>query len=276
MANNDFIKLRNISKKFDDVIAVDSLDLDISEGEFFSLLGPSGCGKTTLLRILAGFEYPTTGNVFIDTQRIDKPGAKVETNCNLILKQKDKIWVSRGGYKLDKAINDFEVDCTGIIAMDIGSSTGGFTDVLIKKGAKKVYSVDVGYGQLDWNIRNNACVEVLEKTNARYLDSDIISDKLDAIVCDVSFISLKKVIKPNIKFLKNNGWIISLIKPQFEIGKDLLGKGGVVKNAEHHQMVVDDIRVFFENEIDLSIKGIIDSPILGPKGNKEFLIYGQK
>ena len=216
------------------------------------------------------------GNVFIDSQRIDKPGTKVEINCNLSLKKKYKTWVSRGGYKLDQAINEFEIDCTDITAMDIGASTGGFTDVLLKKGAKKVYSVDVGYGQLDWNIRNNARVEVLEKTNARYLDSDIISDKLDAIVCDVSFISLKKVIKPNIKFLKNDGWIISLIKPQFEIGRDLLGKGGIVKNAEHHQMVVDDIRAFFENEIDLSIKGIIDSPILGPKGNKEFLIYGHK
>ena len=126
-----------------------------------------------------------SGNVFIDSQRIDKPGTKVETNCNLHLKQKDKIWVSRGGYKLDKAVNEFDVDCTDIIAMDIGSSTGGFTDVLIKKGAKKVYSVDVGYGQLDWNLRNNVRVKVLEKTNARYLDSDIISDKLDAIVCDV-------------------------------------------------------------------------------------------
>ena len=217
-----------------------------------------------------------SGNVFIDSQRIDKPGIKVEINCNLIVKQKDKMWVSRGGYKLDQAIKEFNIDCIDIIAMDIGSSTGGFTDVLIRNGAKKVYSVDVGYGQLDWNIRNNARVEVLEKTNARYLDSDMISDKLDAIVCDVSFISLKKVIKPNIKFLNNNGWIISLIKPQFEIGKNLLGKGGIVKNAEHHQMVVDDIRAFFENEIDLSIKGIIESPILGPKGNKEFLIYGKK
>ena len=217
-----------------------------------------------------------SGNVFIDSQRIDKPGIKVEINCNLIVKQKDKMWVSRGGYKLDQAIKEFNIDCIDIIAMDIGSSTGGFTDVLIRNGAKKVYSVDVGYGQLDWNIRNNARVEVLEKTNARYLDSDMISDKLDAIVCDVSFISLKKVIKPNIKFLNNNGWIISLIKPQFEIGKNLLGKGGIVKNAEHHHMVVDDIRAFFENEIDLSIKGIIESPILGPKGNKEFLIYGKK
>ena len=216
-----------------------------------------------------------SGNVFIDSQRIDKPGTKVETDCNLILKKINKTWVSRGGYKLDQAINEFDVDCEDIIAMDIGSSTGGFTDVLIKKGAKKVYSVDVGYGQLDWNIRNNHRVIVLEKTNARYLDSKKISDKLDAIVCDVSFISLKKVIKPNIKFLKNKGWLISLIKPQFEIGKELLGKGGVVKNIEHHQMVVDDIINFFENEINLNVKGITESPILGPKGNKEFLIYGQ-
>ena len=216
-----------------------------------------------------------SGNVFIDSQRIDKPGTKVETDCNLILKKINKMWVSRGGYKLDQAIDEFDIDCTDIIAMDIGSSTGGFTDVLIKKGAKKVYSVDVGYGQLDWNIRNHHRVIVLEKTNARYLNSKKISDKLDAIVCDVSFISLKKVIKPNIKFLKTKGWLISLIKPQFEIGKDLLGKGGVVKNIEHHQMVVDDIRDFFENEINLNVKGITESPILGPKGNKEFLIYGQ-
>ena len=216
-----------------------------------------------------------SGNVFIDSQRIDKPGTKVETDCNLILKKINKMWVSRGGYKLDQAIDKFDIDCKDIIAMDIGSSTGGFTDVLIKKGAKKVYSVDVGYGQLDWNIRNNHRVIVLEKTNARYLDSKKISDKLDAIVCDVSFISLKKVIKPNIKFLKTKGWLISLIKPQFEIGKNLLGKGGVVKNIEHHQMVVDDIRDFFENEINLNVKGITESPILGPKGNKEFLIYGQ-
>ena len=118
-----------------------------------------------------------SGNVFIDSQRIDKPGTKVETNCNLLLKQKDKMWVSRGGFKLDKAISYFEVDCTGIIAMDIGSSTGGFTDVLIKKGAKKVYSVDVGYGQLDWNLRNNARVEVLEKTNACLLYTSDAADE---------------------------------------------------------------------------------------------------
>ena len=190
-----------------------------------------------------------SGNVFIGSQRIDKPGTKVEMNCNLILKKKNKMWVSRGGYKLDQAIRKFNVDCTDIIAMDIGASTGGFTDVLIKKGAKKVYSVDVGYGQLDWNIRNNARVVVLEKTNARYLDNKLISDKLDAIVCDVSFISLKKIIKPNVKFLKTKGWLISLIKPQFEIGKDLLGKGGVVKDIEHHQMINNDIRLFLKMKL---------------------------
>ena len=186
------------------------------------------------------------------------------------------MWVSRGGYKLDRAISEFDIDCRDITAMDIGSSTGGFTDVLIKNGAKKVYSVDVGYGQLDWTIRNNSSVVVLEKTNARFLNCKMIVDQLDAIVCDVSFISLKKVIKPNIKFLKSKGLIISLIKPQFEIGKKLLGKGGVVKNVEHHQMVVNDIKDFFENEIDFKVKGIIESPILGPKGNKEFLICCQK
>ena len=217
-----------------------------------------------------------SGNVFIDTKRIDKPGTKVETSSDLIIKNKSKTWVSRGGYKLNQAITEFDIDCKNIIAMDIGSSTGGFTDVLIKKGAKKVYSVDVGYGQLDWGIRNNPSVVVLEKTNARFLDNKKIKDCLDAIVCDVSFISLKKVIEPNIKFLKSKGWVISLIKPQFEIGKELLGKGGVVKSLDHHKMIIDDIRNFFEKKIDLDVIGIVDSPILGQKGNREFLIYGQK
>lgn len=217
-----------------------------------------------------------SGNVFIDSKRIDKPGTKVETNCNLIINKKDKTWVSRGGYKLDQAIRKFNIDCKDTIVMDIGSSTGGFTDVLIKKGAKKVYSVDVGYGQLDWMIRNNPSVVVLERTNARFLDDEKIKDRLDAIVCDVSFISLKKVVEPNIRFLKDKGWVISLIKPQFEIGKKLLGKGGIVKNLDHHKMIVNDIRNFFENEINLNVIGIIDSPILGIKGNREFLIYGKK
>ncbi len=160
--------------------------------------------------------------------------------------------------------------------MDIGSSTGGFTDVLLTKGVEKVYSIDVGYGQLDWKIRNNKRVIIFEKTNARYINESFIIEKLDAIVCDVSFISLKKVITPNIRFLKSNCWIIALIKPQFEIGKNLLGKGGVVKEDKYHKMIISDINKYFEKELGFKVTGIIDSPILGPKGNKEFLIYAQK
>ena len=187
-----------------------------------------------------------SGNVFIDSQRIDKPGTKVEMNCNLILKQKDKMWVSRGGFKLDKAINYFEVDCTGIIAMDIGSSTGGFTDVLIKKGAKKVYSVDVGYGQLDWNLRNNVRVKVLEKTNARYLDSDMISDKLDAIVCSAQEAKIvkkefkKEIITPGIRFTSKKNDQKRILTPKqaiingadwLVIGRDIT-KGNIKNNIQ--------------------------------------------
>ena len=166
----------------------------------------------------------------------------------IIKRRKDNTWVSRGGYKLDHAISCFNLNCKNIVALDIGSSTGGFTDVLLKRGAKKVYSIDVGYGQLDWNIRNNKNVFVYEKTNARYLDNTIIKDELDAIVCDVSFISLKKVLPASIMFLKETGWLIGLIKPQFEIGRNLVGKGGVVRNQEHHKQVVEDIKCWLKEE----------------------------
>ena len=194
----------------------------------------------------------------------------------IIKRRKDNTWVSRGGYKLDHAISCFNLNCKNIVALDIGSSTGGFTDVLLKRGAKKVYSIDVGYGQLDWNIRNNKNVFVYEKTNARYLDNTIIKDELDAIVCDVSFISLKKVLPASIMFLKETGWLIGLIKPQFEIGRNLVGKGGVVRNQEHHKQVVEDIKCWLKEEKKLKIKGVIESPILGPKGNKEFLVLAYK
>ena len=214
-----------------------------------------------------------SGSVFIDTKIIDKPGQKVLKNSNIVLKKsKNDKWVSRGGYKLDKAINYFNLDCKNIVALDIGCSTGGFTDVLLKNGAKKIYSVDVGYGQLDWKIRNNDKVVVHEKTNARYLDNTIIKDKLDAIVCDVSFISLKKALPASLFFLKKSGWLIGLIKPQFEIGKSLVGKGGVVRNQIHHQIVVREIKDWLNKEKKLIVEGVVESPVLGPKGNKEFLI----
>ncbi len=163
-----------------------------------------------------------------------------------------------------------------MIALDVGSSTGGFTDVLLTHGAKKVYCVDVGYGQLDWKIRNNEKVVVCEKTNARHLDSNIIKDTLDCIVCDASFISLKKVLPASIEFLKTSGWLVALIKPQFEIGKNFVGKGGVVRNAHHHNLVVNNIKKWLIEEMKLRVQGVVESPLLGPKGNKEFLISACK
>ena len=194
----------------------------------------------------------------------------------IIKKRKNYTWVSRGGYKLEYAISYFNLNCKNIVALDIGSSTGGFTDVLLKEGAKKIYCVDVGYGQLDWKIRNNKNVFVHEKTNARYLDNSIIKDKLDAIVCDVSFISLKKVLPASLILLKESGWLIGLIKPQFEIGKSLVGKGGVVRNLDHHKQVVDDIMSWLKEEKKFQVKDVIESPILGAKGNREFLILAFK
>ena len=194
----------------------------------------------------------------------------------IIKKRKNYTWVSRGGYKLEYAISYFNLNCKNIVALDIGSSTGGFTDVLLKEGAKKIYCVDVGYGQLDWEIRNNKNVFVHEKTNARYLDNSIIKDKLDAIVCDVSFISLKKVLPASLILLKESGWLIGLIKPQFEIGKSLVGKGGVVRNLDHHKQVVDDIMSWLKEEKKFQVKDVIESPILGAKGNREFLILAFK
>ena len=217
-----------------------------------------------------------SGKVFLKTKVIDKPGTRISEKSEILVKDKKKIWVSRGGFKLDKAIRHFNISCKNQIIMDIGSSTGGFIDVLLANEVEKVYIIDVGYGQLAWKIRNNKKVIIFEKTNARYLDKTSINEYIDAIVCDVSFISLKKVITPNIKFLKNKCWIIALIKPQFEIGKELLGKGGIVRDSKHHKMIIEDINDYFETKIGFKVVGIIESPILGPKGNKEFLIYAKK
>ena len=218
-----------------------------------------------------------SGNVFLNTKIIDKPGFILPIDSNLQIKnKKDGTWVSRGGYKLDKAIKYFSLICDNVKALDIGCGSGGFSDVLLKHGAKKIYCIDVGYGQLDWKIRTNENVFVFEKTNARYIDEKIIKDTLDIIVCDASFISLKKILPASLKFLKRSGYIIALIKPQFEIGKNLVGKGGIVKNPEHHDLVVNDIKNWFTKEINFKVCGVIESPILGSKGNKEFLICALK
>ena len=217
-----------------------------------------------------------TGNVFADNKRIEKPGQQVSQNSKIEIKGKAYPWVSRGGVKLNKAILEFNLDCNSIIALDIGASTGGFTDVLLANGASKIYAVDVGYGQLDWKLRQDERVIVKEKTNARYLTDEIIQDPLDALVCDASFISLKKVLPSGLGLLKSNGWLVALIKPQFEVGKGLVGKGGVVRDPKLHEAVINDIKKWIEFEIKMNVLGVIESPILGPSGNKEFLIAAKK
>ena len=216
------------------------------------------------------------GIVFLDTKRLDKSGQQVPIGSNIEIKGKSHPWVSRGGLKLEKAILEFNLKCNLIIALDIGASTGGFTDVLLTKGANKVYAVDVGHGQLDWKLRQDKRVIVSEKTNARYLSSDIIKEPLDAVVCDASFISLKKIIPSGLSFLKTDGWLAALIKPQFEVGKGLVGKGGVVRDPQLHQDVINDIEFWIKNEMNMNLLGITESPILVPSVNREFLIVAIK
>ena len=218
----------------------------------------------------------TSGIVFLETKQLEKPSQQVFIDSNIEIKGKKNPWVSRGGLKLEKAILEFKLDCNSIIALDIGASTGGFTDVLLTNGASKVYAVDVGYGQLDSKIRQDTRVVVNEKTNARYLTHDIIYEQLDAVVCDASFISLKKILPAGLSFLKKNGWLAALIKPQFEVGKGFVGKGGVVRDIQLHQDVIEGIQSWIKNEMNMKLLGITESPILGPSGNKEFIIVATK
>ncbi len=167
-------------------------------------------------------------------------------------------------------------NCKSIIALDIGASTGGFTDVLLTHGAEKVYAVDVGHGQLDWKLRQDKRVVVKEKINARYLSDEVINEPLDAVVCDASFISLKKILPAELGFLKSNGWLAALIKPQFEVGKGLVGKGGVVRDEQLHKNVINDIELWIKTEVNMNLLGVTESPVLGPSGNKEFVIVATK
>jgi 23S rRNA (cytidine1920-2'-O)/16S rRNA (cytidine1409-2'-O)-methyltransferase len=212
------------------------------------------------------------GEVMVDGSRADKPGHTYPEDCEITLKTESIPYVSRGGLKLAAAIEHFNIDVNNLVMLDIGASTGGFTDCLLQNGAKRVIAIDVGYGQLHWKLRQDPRVVVIEKTNARYLEPDRIKDNPDGAVIDVSFISLKLVIPVVSKLLPADSFIIALIKPQFEAGKDQVGKGGVVKDEETHNNIVCDIREFCISQGWRS-EGEIPSPILGPKGNKEFLIY---
>ena len=213
-----------------------------------------------------------SGCVFLDGRRADKPGQQVPPDAEPDVRIKELPFVSRGGYKLDKALRVFPMDPEGKICIDCGASTGGFTDVLLQHGALKVYSVDVGYGQLAWKLRQDERVVSLERTNLRYITEEQIPEKLDLAVCDVSFISLKLVMPAVSGLLKPGAEILCLIKPQFEAGRELVGKKGVVRDAKVHEQVIREI-VGFMPSVGFSVCGLDYSPITGPEGNVEFLLY---
>lgn len=213
-----------------------------------------------------------SGLVYVDGQKADKPGMSFDENAPIEVRSGGCPYVSRGGLKLEKALRDFGVDPTGYVCSDSGASTGGFTDCLLQQGASKVFAIDVGYGQLDWKIRSDPRVVVMERTNVRYVTPEQLGEPLDLSVVDVSFISLK-IVLPVIKtFLKPTGQVLCLIKPQFEAGKEKVGKKGVVRDPETHQEVLDNF-VALANSLDFNILGLTFSPVKGPEGNIEFLAH---
>ena len=213
-----------------------------------------------------------SGLVYVDGQKADKPGISYEENVALEVRSGGCPYVSRGGLKLEKALRDFNVDPIGYVCSDSGASTGGFTDCLLQQGAKKVFAIDVGYGQLDWKIRSDPRVVVMERTNVRYVTPEDLGEPLDLSVVDVSFISLG-IVLPVIKtFLKPAGQVLCLIKPQFEAGKEKVGKKGVVRDPAVHQEVLDNF-VALTEKIGFTILGLTFSPVKGPEGNIEFLAH---
>jgi 23S rRNA (cytidine1920-2'-O)/16S rRNA (cytidine1409-2'-O)-methyltransferase len=213
-----------------------------------------------------------SGDVKVNGSPVNKAGTLIDEDAEIELTAKDIPFVSRGGLKLEKAINEFGIDVKDKVAVDVGASTGGFTDCLLQYGAKKVYAVDVGYGQLAWKLRKDTRVVVIERKNIRYIKPSDIGEPADIAAIDVSFISLKLVLPVVKNLLKDNGEIIALIKPQFEVGKGEVGKGGIVREKEKHEKVISEIKSF---AIDLGLKvlNVTESPITGQKGNVEFLIY---
>lgn len=209
--------------------------------------------------------------VLVDGQMVDKAGQMVAADARLELKA-TLPYVGRGGLKLEGALKEFDIGVKGKTALDVGASTGGFTDCLLQQGAARVYALDVGYGQLAWKLRQDHRVVVLDKTNVRYLKPDGLGEPVDLVTIDVSFISLIKVIPPIIPLLKPAADIIALVKPQFEVGKGEVGKGGVVREQRKHRQVLTKL-ISFAQELGLSVKGISSSCILGAKGNTEFFLY---
>jgi len=221
--------------------------------------------------------FVMAGVVLVNEKRVDKPSEKFLFGAKIRIKgdSEENKYVGRGGIKLESALTDFYICPSGYVCLDVGASTGGFTDCLLQSGAKKVITIDVGTNQIDWKLRNDPRVEVRENVNARYLKIEDFDEKFDLIVMDVSFISVTKIFPALLPLLKTAGKIITLIKPQFEIAKGEVGEGGIVREKEKHEKVIAKADQFAE-AIGLSVLGVIDSPILGAEGNKEFLVLYEK
>ncbi|SCG83319.1 putative protein yqxC [Proteiniborus sp. DW1] len=217
-------------------------------------------------------KYIMAGLVYVDDERIDKPGTKVPIDSNIIVKGNPIPYVSRGGLKLEKAINTFSMQVKDKIALDIGASTGGFTDCMLQNGVKKVYAIDVGYGQLDWKLRNDSRVIVMDRTNIRYLEKEDIGELASLVSIDVSFISLKLVLPKVVELTTEDVDIIALIKPQFEAGRDKVGKKGVVRDIKVHKEVIREIYSFCLS-IGLNFAALTYSPVKGAEGNREYLVH---
>lgn len=216
-----------------------------------------------------------SGSIMMDTLCMDKAGTLVSRNAHLSLKGEDQPYVSRGGLKLKGALEHFMLDVAGEVVLDVGASTGGFTDCLLQTGARKVFAVDVGYGQLAWKLREDPRVVVIERTNIRHYDGAHLDEKPTIAVIDVSFISLKTVIPTILPLVADHARILALIKPQFEAKRNEVGKNGVVEDAAVHERVMEEIRLFCQSK-DLDVEGTCASALLGPAGNKEFFILARK
>lgn len=219
--------------------------------------------------------YIMAGRVFVDGRKAAKAGARVHPSSGIEVRGETSPYVSWGGTKLETALDYFQIATAGRIFLDVGASTGGFTDCLLQRGAARVYAVDVGYGQLAWKLRNDDRVMMIERSNIRYLGRDRLPDEPDAAVIDVSFISLTKVIPAVVRLIRDSGEIIALIKPQFELSSAEVGSGGIVRDAARREEAVKRIAAFAEQE-GLAVKGVVEAPAAGPKKNREFFIYLQR
>lgn len=215
------------------------------------------------------------GLVFSGERRIDKPGLGLAADAPLEVRGRDHPWVSRGGLKLVHALDHFAIDPAGRVCLDVGASTGGFTDVLLARGAARVYAVDVGRGQLAWTLRQDGRVVVLEGTNARYLSREQVPEPVSLVACDASFIGLRTVLPAPLALAGPGAWLIALIKPQFEVGKARVGKGGVVRDPALHREVCEEIGAWLAEQPGWRVRGLTESPIQGPEGNREFLITAE-